>query len=100
MQTQINIPIYRAKKINDDEWVEGYYIPFNPDSYECILSIDPISTMEDWNRSGLIEYGEVRHKIDANTLTISFDNGETFDDINECKKAIDYVKGLAEIWKD
>lgn len=24
-----NIPIYRAKKIDSDEYVEGFYIPYN-----------------------------------------------------------------------
>jgi len=77
----MNLPIYRGKKIDSDEWVEGMYVPYDYDwdsdgeivDYDYILQLD----------------GEYKVKVDPETLAISFDNGIRFDSFSFVSIAID-----------
>jgi hypothetical protein len=61
-----NIPIYRAKKIDSEEYVEGYLIPTVENS--CYLTTKI-------NRS--IDH-PTYVKVDPSTLQISFDNSKSW----------------------
>ncbi len=56
------IPIYRAKKLDSDEWVEGYLMPFAHLGGYFIRE----------SEYGFLE--EAEHQIDQNTLAIHFPN--------------------------
>ena len=62
------IPIYKAKKIDSDEWVEGFLFH---------------SYVKAWNSHEytIIEKGKgnmLRNRIDSSTLTISFNSGKSW----------------------
>lgn len=73
----IQIPIYRAKKIDGDEYVEGYY-SYSPDTKhghdECNKLIHFINSYR-WTWVG---WKHVHSIIDISTLAISFNNGKTW----------------------
>ncbi len=68
------IPIYRAKKIDSDEWVEGYYIPENPDRNSTIVSIEKVGEEIIDGYVAWEEHGEINYTVDQNTLAIHFQN--------------------------
>jgi len=58
----LNVPIYRAKKIDSDEWVEGYfYIHSNKTPFIVKHTM------------GLLEVDSCIYEIDLSTLAIHFD---------------------------
>ena len=59
MKEEINIPIYRAKKIDSDEYVVGFYF------CDTDCGVDVIKLLEDTNKDIV---------VDASTLTIHFPN--------------------------
>ena len=61
----MKIPIYRAKKINNDEYVIGFYVFSNIDRDTHLIRIDETY----WEDTGLV-YSEV--EIDPSTLAIHF----------------------------
>ena len=63
---KINIPIYNAKKIHSDDYVEGYY---HPNFFMCMgnETCGTISTKDGY-----------QYEIDPSTLVISFDDGENW----------------------
>ena len=71
-----NIPIYRAKKIDSDEFIEGFY---SPRFFMC-FSDDICDTISD--RDGR------QFEIDLSTLAISFDNGLTWRSLIEVQSAL------------
>ena len=63
----MKIPIYRAKKINSDEYVIGFYVFSNIDRDTHLIRIDETY----WEDTGLV-YTEV--EIDPSTLSINFED--------------------------
>jgi len=61
-------PIYRAKKIDSDELVEGYLMPFANTKGWFIRILNYTDLMN------------AEFEIDPSTLEISFDNGDTWYD--------------------
>ena len=90
MNTQI--PIYRAKKIDSDERVIGFYVFSNLDRDTHLIRIDETY----WEDSGLV-YSEV--EIDPSTLAIHFPNtidsegNKIFASLSEDGKGGDILKG-------
>ena len=84
------IPIYRAKKIDSDEYVEGFLVKHY--SFYAILPYDSdmISVSTDFEFS-FEDIGEEFIQIDLSTLAISFD-GKKFYFI----EAVRYLIQLAE----
>ena len=62
----MNLPIYRAKKIDSDEYVEGYYSKINETSY--ILLNNPLVTCDISNQHVFNK----KIEINPSTLAISF----------------------------
>ena len=63
------IPIYRAKKIDSDEWVEGsLYEQF--DTFYILTTDNPQNWENGWHFSDLVE----RKEIDPSTIAIHFQN--------------------------
>jgi len=61
----INLPLCRAKKIDSDEWVEGWYYK-SVGGFHCMCYYDKDLEI-DWE-----------DKIDPSTLLISFNNGKSW----------------------
>ena len=77
MKTQI--PVYRAKRKDNGEWVEGYYF-----KYDDAFGINHVVISEE---SG------IAYEIDPETLVISFDNGQTWFDMEHAELALrNYMK--------
>jgi len=101
-----NIPIYRAKniditeydihaknavydkKIEYSEYVEGFYFHDKVLDRHQIISFDKLSNDE---------YGRDISLIDALTLKISFDDGETWYDVEEFTNTIDANRDLFKV---
>ena len=71
------IPIYRAKKIDNDEYVEGYYFK------QMFTNLDDkLHLIHTFSK----QVGHTSVKIDPSTLAISFNRGKTwysdFENIN------------------
>jgi len=66
------IPIYRAKKIDSDEWVEGDFAKSNSYTTEKGLAIGEGN--EIWNRDNSVDVDELSYPIDTKTLAIHFPN--------------------------
>jgi len=84
----INIPIYRAKKIDSDEWVIGWYS--EPIIIECKLYLSIT------NKDGTF-------RIDTATLAICFPNmldsqgNKIFASLSEDGKFMQYIKGFKDV---
>ena len=63
----MNIPLYRAKRIDFDEYVEGYYLPKYMQVYDESGVITRFEFMEN-----VIQKGGTYFRIDPSTLSISF----------------------------
>lgn len=61
-----NIPIYRAKKIDSDEWVVGYY------QTETGTNVEDKNNMFRTLRHIIIDLDNHQHEIDPTTLAIHF----------------------------
>jgi len=70
------IPIYKAKKIDNDEYVEGDLICYPLDS---MGNVDYLIK----KRSGYTQLIPTRMKIDLSTLAISFNNGKHWRSIEQ-----------------
>lgn len=75
------IPMFRAVRARDGVLVKGNLI--NIGNYRYVMRNNYAKKLDD---------------IKIKTLEISFDGGKTFDDVNEVKRAVEFVKGQAEIW--
>jgi len=74
MEFEMNIPIYRAKKIDSNEYVEGYL--YNP-TKSLFYILNDNSGFLSMNEEIVVpkyEYNE----IDPSTLAMSIDYGENF----------------------
>lgn len=69
----MNIPIYRAKKIDSDEYVIGFYSSAY-DIHHYVITHLGVDT----KTSTVYQMSTDIHKIDPTTLAISFDNGKSF----------------------
>jgi len=69
------IPIYRARKLDSDKWIEGYYFKDEdyPDNY---FILDKYCTHDT--------------EIDPSTLAISFDNKKTWRGFEEIQNSLEY----------
>jgi hypothetical protein len=65
----MNLPIYRAKKIDSDEYVAGFYIPHCPDYEDGIVTFEKSPMCKD---TGHIDVYNKVNKIDKTTLAIHF----------------------------
>ena len=65
---ETNIPIYRAKKIDSDEYVEGFYSQGVSRNKATRFATTHIIKLKE---------------IDLSTLAISFDNRESFDSVSD-----------------
>ena len=90
MSKELNIPIYRAKKIDSDEYIKGSYVP---DSYG---KNGYIIENTEWSQLSAIDGSTINCleedsfiEIDPSTLEISFDNGENFDSFSFVARAIE-----------
>lgn len=72
-----NIQIYRAKKIDSDEYVEGYYV-FEEYSEKHIILQN--------NRLGYF-----RNYIDPSTLAMSFNGGVTWRTLEEVHNGLSFL---------
>jgi len=70
----MNLPIYRAKKIDSDEYVEGFLCPFMLGGAYKYKITDSSGWVDD--------------RIDSTTLNISFDNGKTWKTFEEVQEAL------------
>ena len=90
----LNIPIYRAKKIDSDEYVEGFLIPPNPDMQDGIVTFEEAPMEID---TGHVEVYTKTHKIDQSTLAIHFpdmvdsEENKIFASLNEDGKNGDII---------
>jgi len=80
MSKKTQIPIYRAKESDSDEYVEGYYYPCFDRHY---IAVSIQKNMHDIKEDKIFS-------IDPSTLAISFDDGKTWREI-EVYKNIDDV---------
>lgn len=92
MLEELNIPIYRAKKIDSDEYFEGCYVKGN--SYKGLIH---------WIYTGgyYVEkldnsMNDNREEIDPSTLEISFDNGETWRSMSDIEIALKLLDKFLE----
>jgi hypothetical protein len=76
MKTQI--PIYRAKKLDSDEYVEGYYFYENIDVVKHEFKNEYREAENHYIGFGN-GYADL---IDPSTLAISFNNGDTWEDLS------------------
>ena len=106
----MNLPIYRAKKINNDEYVEGYYLEI--DNKHIIIKKQ--ASIEICGRYGLGNFGVISQsgdlgtfEVDPTTLAIHFPDmidsqgKEIFASLSEDGKGGDIVEynGIQEIIK-
>ncbi len=78
----MNIPIYRAKKIDSDDYVEGYLEPsFDGEMYDCWA----IRTSTKRNPHF---WGQDLYEIDPSTLEIS--DGKKWRKLSECNFRTNY----------
>lgn len=85
MLDKLNLLIYRAKKIDSDEYVEGYYQQFWDDEINKRIHQIFWETRRDEDKP--YAYDHHFKLIDPSTLEISFDGGETFNNfvfVNAC----------------
>lgn len=89
----INIPIYRAKKIDSDEYVIGFYSSAYDIRHYVITNLGV-----DTKTSTVYQMSTDIHKIDATTLSINFPDmldskgNKIFASLNEDGKGGDIVK--------
>ena len=74
-----NIPIYRAKRINSDKYLEGHLFKIW-DKYYIL-----------W---GTTNNNPNKKEIDPSTIAISFDKCKTWRSLNEVQKALEYMNRL------
>ena len=90
MKTQI--PIYRAKKIDSDEYIEGYYIElFKGNDILHLTAIIENDEYSMYNNDDILELAYKR--IDPSTLAISFD-GNTWYNIDTLSDFLDANKDI------
>ena len=67
------IPIYRAKKIDSDEYVEGYYTPLDSDEHNEIQHMIYSRNLKaEWQVMHIV--GLEAYEIDQSTLSINFED--------------------------
>lgn len=93
--SNLNIPMYRAKKINSDKYVQGFLMPPNPDFEDGIMSWEQTPMCP---YSGYTDVCMKTNKIDPTTLSINFPswkdrhNKPIFASLREDGKGGDMVK--------
>lgn len=89
----VAIPIYRGKKIDSSEDAEGGLSPCEKfiitDNIE-IVTKGVYNSAHEMNFDEEIVIADIFIEIDPSTLTISFDNGETFKSIKETEELLGY----------
>jgi hypothetical protein len=80
------IPIYRAKKIDSDEYVKGTGISDFMHIYKYVKNYNDGSKLWLWSNYSWIQ-------VDPSILAISFDNGYTWFDMENAERAFaEYMK--------
>lgn len=91
----MNVPIYRAKKIDVNEYVEGMLSPCGTKIFTFKIGF---MNIEYGLKYLLCDY-YMNFQIDPSTLEISFDNEESWNYIHDVKDAIKIADTLEEALK-